>query len=156
MINLIWAMDENWLIGKDDRLPWKISEDLKYFKKITANKIVLMGDKTYNSMKKYYLNKKMPFAKIYVANLEVKKYEDAILVSNLDFFLKNNTEELFVIGGANIYELSLKYAKKLYITYILNRFSGNIYFPKFDLSNFNLIKYQTHHQLIFAVYERRK
>lgn len=156
MINLIWAMDENWLVGKDDKLPWRIKEDLTFFQKMTKNKIVLMGDLTYNSMKSYYKNKPFPFKKIYVANLEDKSYDDAIRVSDVNEFLSNNEEELFVIGGPTIYRLALPYANRLYITFVLNRYEGNVYFPKFDLSKFKLTNYVTKNMLIFSTYERGK
>ena len=89
MINLIWAMDENWLVGKENKLPWRIEEDLKYFQKITKDKIVLMGDLTYQSMKQYYKTKPFPFKKVYVANLEEVSYGDATLVKDVNLFLEN-------------------------------------------------------------------
>ena len=155
MINLIWAMDENWLVGKDDKLPWRIKEDLLYFQKITKDKIVLMGDLTYESMKGYYKNKKFPFKTIYVANLEDKTYSDATLVKDVNTFLKDNKEELFVIGGPTIYKLSLPFADRLYITFVLDRYQGNVYFTKFDLGEFKLIYYKTSDKLIFTKYERK-
>jgi dihydrofolate reductase len=154
MITLIWAMDENWLVGKDSKLPWHIKEDLKYFKSKTNDQIVLMGHITYMSMKGYYKDKPFPFKKVYVANLEEVEYNDAILVKDINLFLANIKENLFVIGGPTIYRLSLPYADRLLITYILNRYEGNIYFPKFDLSKFKLIKYKTENMLIFSEYER--
>lgn len=156
MINLIWAMDENWLVGKGNSLPWRIEEDLKYFQKITKDKTVLMGDLTYESMKKYYKTKPFPFNKVYVANLEDKEYSDATLIKDVNTFLTNNTEELFVIGGPTIYRLALPFANNLYITYILNRYEGNVYFPKFDLSKYKVVSYHTSNELIFTKYERRK
>lgn len=156
MIKLIWAMDENWLVGKDNLLPWRIKEDLKYFQSMTKNKTVLMGNETYLSMKGYYKNKKFPFKKVYVANLEKKTYEDATVVNDVNRFLKDFKEELFVLGGPTIYKLSLPYANKLYITFVLNTHEGNVYFPKFDLTQFKIIKYKTQNKLIFTEYERIK
>jgi len=155
MINLIWAMDENWLVGDNDKLPWHIPKDLAHFKKITNNKTVLMGDLTYKSMKGYYKNKPFPFKKVYVANLLDEKYEDATLVKDVISFLKDYNEEIFVIGGPTIYKLALPYANKLYITFVLNRYKGNVYFPKFDLDKFKLKNYETSEGLIFTEYEKR-
>ena len=67
MINLIWAMDENQLVGKDDRIPWHIKEDLVYFKNKVKDKTVLMGDTTYYSLKGSYKDKPLPYGTIYVA-----------------------------------------------------------------------------------------
>ena len=155
MIKLIWAMDENWLIGKDNRLPWHYPSDLAYFKSLTKNAYVLMGDMTYQSLKGYYGKKPLPFKKMYVANLVDTIYPDAICVKNLDQFLSNQTEDICVIGGKTIYTLSLPYADELYITFILNTHQGNIYFPSFDLSAFTLKDKRLEPGLIFAKYERR-
>lgn len=154
MISLIWAMDENWLIGKDNLLPWHYPKDLAYFKASTKDKAVLMGDMTYQSLKGYYKTKPLPFGKNYVANLNDATYEDAVLVKDLHQFLTSVKEDIMVIGGKTIYQLSLPYADRLYITYVLSRHEGNVYFPHFDLSQFNLIDKKMEDGLIFAVYER--
>jgi dihydrofolate reductase len=154
MISMIWAMDENWLIGKDNVLPWHYPKDLAYFKEMTAKEAVLMGEMTYQSLKSYFKSKPLPFKKIYVANIEDKNYPDAIHVKDLFSFLKEVKEDLMVIGGKTIYQLCLPYANRLYITYVLKRHQGNVYFPSFDLSQFKLIKKELTDELIFAVYER--
>ena len=61
MITLIWAMDENQLIGNGDRLPWHIPEDLEKFREVTRGQTVLMGDATYKSLKRYYKSTPLPF-----------------------------------------------------------------------------------------------
>lgn len=154
MIKMIWAMDENWLIGKDNMLPWHYPKDLAYFKNLTKNEAVLMGDMTYLSLKSYYKTKPLPFRKIYVANIQDATYPDAIHVKDLFKFLKETDEDIMVIGGKTIYQLCLPYAERLYITYVLRRYEGNVYFPKFDLSQYRLIKKDLTDELIFAVYER--
>jgi len=154
MISMIWAMDENWLIGKGNRLPWHYKEDLLYFKKIVNQKHVLMGDLTYQSLKSYYKDKPLPYKKIYVCNLENKTYDDAICVTDIHEFLNHVDEDIFVIGGKTIYKLALPYADQLFITYVLNRHEGDVYFPKFDLSLFKLTHKIMKPSLIFATYER--
>jgi dihydrofolate reductase len=154
MISLIWAMDENRLIGKDNRLPWHYKTDLEYFKKITHNQTVLMGDMTYKSLKSYYKNKPLPFKKIYVANHQEYCYRDAICINDLVGFLKTCDEDLFIIGGLMIYLLSLEFATHLYITYVLDRHEGNVFFPIVDMTPFKLKSFQTTDKLIFSVYER--
>lgn len=154
MIKMIWAMDENHLIGKGNLLPWHYPKDLEYFKKMTANESVIMGDLTYQSLKSYYKKKPLPFKKIYVANLEDVKYLDATRVSDLFQFLKEAKEDIMVIGGKTIYQLALPYAEKLYITYVLKTYEGDVYFPKFDLNQFKLTWYQTDAELIFSEYTR--
>ncbi len=155
MIKMIWAMDENWLIGKDNILPWHYPKDLAYFKNLTKDEAVLMGDMTYLSLKSYYKTKPLPFRKIYVANIQDATYPDAIHVKDLFQFLNHTDEDIMVIGGKTIYHLCLPYAERLYITYVLKRYEGNVYFPKFDLSTYKLIKKDLTDELIFAVYERK-
>lgn len=154
MINLIWAMDENWLVGKDNLLPWRYAEDLIYFKKITSNKRVLMGHNTYKSMKHYYNNKPFPFSEVYVATSQQITYEDCFIVNDVIAFLQDNKEELFIIGGPKIYDLAMPFARRLYITYVLDRHVGNVYFTKFNLSKFKLVSSSKVNKLIFAIYER--
>ena len=156
MISMIWAMDENWLIGKDNLLPWHYPKDLAYFKKMTKDAHVLMGDLTYQSLKSYYKTKPLPFKKIYVADLEHKTYEDAIHVQDLFEFIRTTDEDIMIIGGKTIYQLMLPFAQKLYITYVLKRHDGNVYFPNFNLSEFKCTHKMLEENLIFATYERIK
>lgn len=156
MIKLIWAMDQNWLLGSNNKIPWNYPSDLKYFQNITNNKTVLMGLSTYYSLKGYYKKRDLPFKKIYVASFENIKLDDAVVVTNLDLFIKNIDEELFIIGGKSIYEYFIPYANYLYITYILNSYHGDTYLNKFDLNKkFKLKSYYNEENLIFSVYERR-
>ncbi len=158
MINLIWAMDKNWLIGKDDKLPWRYREDLLYFKSKTHNKTVLMGDNTYRSLKGYYAGRKLPFLKVYVASRDhTKQYPDATQVDDVVSFLKDYKEELWVVGGSVVYNLALPYADNLYITFIEKEYEGNKHFKKFDLEKeFKLASYfyGEAKELKFCVYER--
>lgn len=154
MINAIWAMDVNWLIGKDNILPWHYKEDLAFFKEKTKNQTVLMGDLTYQSLKGYYKDKPFPFKTIYVANLDDKSYEDATLIKDVVEFVKNYKEELWVIGGKAIYNLTLPYIDTLYITHVLNTHEGNVYFNYFPLSKYRLVDKKMAPGLIFATYKK--
>ncbi|BCR35949.1 dihydrofolate reductase [Mariniplasma anaerobium] len=156
MISMIWAMDENWLIGKDNLLPWHYPKDLQYFKNMTKDQSVIMGDLTYKSLKTYYKTKPLPFKKVYVANILDVTYTDAIHVKDIFEFIKHTKEDICVIGGKTIYQLMLPYADRLYITYVLKAHEGNVYFPKFNLSDFKLVSKKMEDQLIFATYERSK
>ena len=157
MISLIWAMDKNWLVGKDNKLPWHFKEDLIYYKSKTQGNTVLMGDNSYYSLKSYYKDKPLPYGKIYVASLLDLKLDDAVVINDVISFLKNfpKEEELWVVGGATIYKFSLPYADNLYITHVDGEYEGDAYFPKFDLENeFKLISSRVSNNLNFAVYER--
>ncbi|MCU0104816.1 dihydrofolate reductase [Acholeplasma vituli] len=156
MIKLIWAMDQDWLIGKDNVLPWHYKKDLAYFKEKTKGQPVLMGDMTYDSLKSYYKDKPLPFGQLYVASITDRVFHDAIKVTDIDQFLSTYKDDLFVIGGKTIYRLSLPYADQLYITFIDKSHEGNVYFPKFDLNAYHLIQEEKVDVLRFCVYEKVK
>ncbi len=154
MIHSIWAMDVNWLIGKDNLLPWHYKEDLAYFKKATEGKTVLMGDATYQSLKSYYKTKPLPYGKIYVANLKDTMYPDAICITDVISFVSTFKDELWIIGGKAIYAITLPYVDYLHITHILNTHEGNVYFTQFPLSSYQLVKKNVVENMIFATYKK--
>ena len=119
MIHLIWAMTKNHVIGLQNKMPWHIKEDLIYYKEHTAGKTVVMGENTYYSLKGYYKSKPLPYGKIYVASLnENLILEDAIVISDVIQLFKTTREDLWVVGGATIYQLALPYADALYISWV--------------------------------------
>lgn len=156
MISLIWAMSEKWLIGKENKIPWHVKEDLLYYKEKTKGQTVLMGENTYDSLKGYYKTKPLPYGKIFVASLSDRLFDDAIKVSDVVSFLANNEEDLFVVGGASIYKLSLPYADKLYISIIKGDYDGDTYFPSFSLDDYLLVSSNETEKVKYLVYERNK
>lgn len=154
MIYSIWAMDVNWLIGQDNQLAWHYKEDLAYFKAKTKGQTVLMGDLTYQSLKGYYKDKPFPFGKVYVANLVDTTYPDATCVTDVVSFVKSYTNDLYIIGGKIIYNLTLPYVDCLLITHVLNVHKGNVYFTNFELSKYKLIDKVMATNLIFATYRK--
>lgn len=156
MISMIFAVDPNFLIGKGNDLPWDYKEDLKYFQNTTKGKTVLMGLETFKSIFSR-IGKPLPNRKSVVASLEPFAYEGVEVISDLFSYLKApHDEEIFIIGGKTIYELSFPYADRLYITHIKKEHQGDVYLKKFDLSSFKTIQYEEHTDLIFAIYERVK
>ncbi len=160
MINMIWAMDKNNLIGDGNRIPWHIKEDLIYYKNKTKGQVVLMGDATYFSLKSYYKTKPLPYGKCYIAtidkNLKIENpLEDIEIIYDLDSFLKNFSGDLWVCGGATIYKLALPYANRLYISFIKGDFKGDKYFPTIDYNKYNKIWENETDSVIYTVFERR-
>jgi len=155
MISLIFATDPNHLIGIDNDLPWHYSEDLKYFKKTTLNQTVLMGLETFKSIHDR-INKPLPNRLSIVASLEEFSYPGVKVIDDLFKFLKeDHDEEIFVIGGKTIYELTFPYADRLYITHIKKEHKGNVYL-NFSLDNFKLKEVvKDTEDLQFAIYERK-
>ena len=137
MISMIWAMGKNREIGKGLKIPWHIPNDFKHFKKITSGHSVIMGLKTYQSLGKPLPNRRniiLHFNKINIPGCEVA----TSIQEALD--LVKNEDEAFVIGGASIYRQFLAFADKLYMTYIDHEFDADIFFPEFDLDEWELVK----------------
>lgn len=153
MIKLIWAMDKNNLIGKDNKIPWHIKDDLLYFKKKTAGQTVLMGLNTYYSLKGYYKSKPLPYGQIYVASFEDIELEDAIVIKDCVTFLKEYKEDIFVVGGATIYKLALPLADMLYISIIKEEYEGDTYFPNIEYEKYNLIRCEDTPRVTYNVYQ---
>lgn len=139
--NVIVAVNENLVIGKDNELPWHSSEDLKYFKRITTNNVVIMGRKTYESIGKPLPNR----VNIVISNttnftevITVKSFEEALEMASL------HDKEVFVIGGSSLYEQVLKDADKLYITWVYEKkllpSDGDAYLKGFNKSEWLVVK----------------
>lgn len=155
MIHLIWAMTKNHVIGLQNKMPWHIKEDLIYYKEHTAGKTVVMGENTYYSLKGYYKSKPLPYGKIYVASLnENLILEDAIVISDVIQLFKTTREDLWVVGGATIYQLALPYADTLYISWVKKEYEGDTYFSEIDFTKFrNSYKKETD-LVLYTIYER--
>ncbi|MFS1512768.1 dihydrofolate reductase [Chengkuizengella sp. SCS-71B] len=128
-LSIIFAMDQNRLIGKDNQLPWRLPADLAFFKKTTLQHPVLMGRKTYESIGRPLPNRK----NIILTQNKNYEAEGCIVVNTIEDALNEcNDEENFVIGGSEIYKLLLPYVNKLYVTHIEHVFNGDSYFPEID------------------------
>ncbi len=134
ILSHIVAVSENEVIGQDNQLLWTIAEDLNYFKKRTTGKIMIMGRKTFDSLKK-------PLPKrfhIVVSKQNIKsEHESVHYVNSLseayslaDKMTLNNIwpEEVMIVGGGQIYKESLKDADFLYITRIPGQYNGDTYY----------------------------
>ena len=129
-ISIIVAIDENGLIGKRNGLPWKLPADLKHFKTLTSGHTVIMGRKTYDSIGKPLPNR----TNIVVSRSDDLRIDGCIIVKSPEEALKASLEnqEIFVIGGAEIYRQFLPLAQTIYMTEIHNKFDGDIFFPTID------------------------
>jgi len=134
-INIIVAIGQNNEIGCNNKLPWNIPEDLKRFKELTLNHPVIMGRKTFESIGKPLSNR----LNIVISNNDNFSSKGIIKMNSLTNALKYiHQEEVFIIGGAQIYEQSIYLADKLYITRIFDTFEADTYFPKIDLKYWKL------------------
>jgi dihydrofolate reductase len=129
---IIVAMTEERVIGKDNHLPWHLSEDLKRFKQITMGHPIIMGRKTYES-----IGRPLPGRQnIVVTHNPVFHAEGVTVVHDFKDALaqaKEWNDQQFVIGGAALFKLALPLIDRLYLTLIHDPIPGDTYFPIFDL-----------------------
>lgn len=137
-VALIWAMSRNGVIGRNNALPWHLPEDLRYFKRVTFGKPVIMGRKTWES-----IGRPLPGrANIVITRDEGFQAEGARVVHSLEqalsvaqsIALLDGVDEAMVIGGAEIYALALPLAQRLYLTQVHAEVEGDACFPALDLS----------------------
>jgi dihydrofolate reductase len=125
-ISMIAAMDKNRVIGMDNDIPWKLPRDQAYFRKITLDHTIIMGRKNYESM-----GKPLDRRKNVILSRSVDAIEGCEVFKSIDQVLSiyGEEDELFIIGGEEIYKQFLPYANRLYITLIDHEFEGDTYFP---------------------------
>ena len=135
-LSIIVAMSKNRVIGKDNGMPWHLSDDLKNFKKLTTGKTIIMGRLTYNS-----IGKPLPDRKNIVLSRNLKD-ERVIVTDNLNESLEKfkHEKEVFIIGGEDIYRQTISLINKLYLTTIEDVIEGDKYFPVIDISKWELIE----------------
>ncbi len=136
LISLIVAHSSNRVIGIDGQLPWHIPDDLKYFKAITIGKPIIMGRKTFDS-----IGKPLPGRlNIIITKNTDLTIEECVVVNNLEaaiteaknYFKTQDTEqeEIFIIGGAQIFKQSMEFVNKIYITEVHAEYAGDVFFDE--------------------------
>jgi dihydrofolate reductase len=139
IISIIVAMDEKGGIGKNNKLPWHMSSDLKRFKKITLNHHIAMGRKTFQTIGKPLPGRVM----IVISHQKDYKPDGCVVVNTLNAAIKladeNDETELFIIGGGEIFSQSIDIADKIYMTIVHADIHGDIIFPKIDKSDWNVV-----------------
>jgi dihydrofolate reductase len=142
ILSHIVAVDKNWAIGKDNKLPWHLPEDLKFFKETTSGKIMIMGRKTFDSLGRL-LPGRMHIV-ISRSPIESTK-ENLVYVSSLDkaIELANSMipkwpSEVFIMGGGEIYKQSMDLVDRLYLTQIDKVVDGDTFYPTPQLDLFTL------------------
>ena len=140
-------MSRDRVIGRNNKLPWKLPNELKYFKDRTLGKPVIMGRKTFESMPSPLSNR----LNIVLTRTE-RNLNNAVVVHSLKEALdhakkhcdENEIEECFVIGGTSVYAEALPHAQRLYATTVNAEIQGDAYFPIYDESQWTLV-HETHH-----------
>lgn len=144
IISSIVAMAENRVIGKNNDIPWYLPADLKYFKKVTLNHPIIMGRKCYNS-----IGRPLPKRTNIVMTRDPFFLSTGIVVAHslemaLQIARDTDTSECFIIGGGEIYNQSMDFIDRLYVTEVDTHVEGDVFFPEFDLTKWELMDKEEH------------
>ncbi len=163
IISTIVAVAKNNVIGKDNDIPWYLPADLKYFKKVTTGHHIVMGRKCYES-----IGRPLPKRTNVVVTRNPFFMATGCLVTHnvaeaVQLAEANGEEEVFIIGGGQIYEIALPHVDRIYLTEVDLEVEGDIFFPEIDEKNWTLVK-ETKHQAdekneynyTFKILERKK
>lgn len=153
-VSIIAVVDQKRGIGKDNKIPWHIKEDLVHLKNLTRDHVVILGRKSYDSMVGYYNKTGRPMpGKLYIVITHDKEYkparENAQITHSLDeavSFARSHLaklDEVFVIGGAQIFQQAIAIADKLYLTIVEGNFEADTFFP--DYSDFKKVVLKEEH-----------
>jgi dihydrofolate reductase len=164
-LSLIAAVAENRVIGRNGKLPWYLPKDLRYFRAVTMGKPVLMGRKTWESM-----NRPLPGrTNIVITRQQGYQAEGARVVADLGGAIElaesvaasDGGDEIMIIGGAEIYQLALPQADRLYLTEVHAAVEGDVLFPDWQREAWQEVSREDEpardedsHAYSFVVYQR--
>jgi dihydrofolate reductase len=161
-ISFIVAASKNNVIGKDNKLPWCLPTDMRYFKNITWGMPVIMGRKSFESLGKPLKGR----TNIVVTRNKEWKAEDVEVVPSIDraitFATQTDAKEIFIIGGAEIFRSALPSADRIYLTLVHGNFDGDAFFPEMEKNEWTLVSNRdcaadekNAYALSFQVWERK-
>lgn len=163
-ISAIAALSKNFVIGKDNDLPWKLPDDMKFFMETTKGHHVIMGRKNYDSLKGRF--KPLPDRTNIIVTRQKKFPAPGCIIVNdirdgIGIPEKNGEEECFIIGGAEIYKLAMPYTNRLYLTEINAVVDGDTFFPPFPKNKWKEVSRKHHgkderhaYEFDFVIYEK--
>jgi dihydrofolate reductase len=153
-VSMIAAMANNRVIGKEGKMPWHLPNDLKFFKRTTLGKPVIMGRKTFES-----IGRPLPRRQNIVVTRSADFVAEGVtIVHDTDSALAaaGDVEEVVVIGGGNIYQQFLPQADELYLTFIDLTTDGDVFFPDFEAaSNWQEMWEERHYKSDGAPHDHR-
>ncbi len=154
------AVAENGVIGAEDALPWYLPTDMKHFKELTSGHTVIMGRRTFEALRRPLPNRR----NVVLTRDRDYRARGAFVVADFDeaLSLAPEDDEVFVVGGGDIYEQAMPRAGRLYLTIVHSEFEGDTFFPKFTEADW-ILKEDIHneadakhsHSFSFRLYERR-
>ncbi|WP_455198252.1 type 3 dihydrofolate reductase [Kaarinaea lacus] len=166
IVSLIWAMADNHVIGIENRLPWKLPADMKWFRQQTMGKPVIMGRLTYES----FGAKPLPGRRNIIISRDAN-YGNNLVEKDIEVYTSiesalqavKDVDEAMIIGGMSLYEQALPIASRLYMTLVHGEVEGDAWFPNFDTLDWNQVSRTDHdadeknpHPYSFVILERRE
>lgn len=155
--SIIVAISQNNAIGKDNALLWNIPEDLKHFKNITSGHTIIMGRKTFES-----IGRPLPKRRNIIITRDASYTHEGIEVVNSLIKALDTCkyeDEVFIIGGGEVYKQALPFADKLYVTHVEKEFEGDTFFPEINKDEWVEISNEEHFEneppYKFTVYEKK-
>ncbi|MBC61875.1 MAG: hypothetical protein CMP11_05405 [Zetaproteobacteria bacterium] len=137
-ISIIAAIGKQRQLGLDGKIPWHLPEDLKSFKKITMNRHLIMGRRTFDS-----INGFLPGRTIHVLSSQMIENEKNSVFKRLEdatsYVKKIDEDEVFICGGASVYKEALNFADKIYLSKVNYDGPADCFFPEYNLSNYKLV-----------------
>lgn len=139
---LIAATSQNNALGKDNKIIWHLPDDFKRFKELTSGHHIIMGRKTFESFPKPLPNR----THVVITRQQNYAPEGCIVVNSIEgaFEICPKNEDVFLIGGAEIYKLGLPFTDKIELTYINETFEADAFFPEIDFSEWELTNEEFH------------
>ena len=146
-VSLIWAMTDNRVIGIENRLPWKLPADMRWFRQHTMGKPIIMGRLTFES----FGSRALPGRRNIIISSD-KNYGGEALAKDIEVYTSledalkaaSDAEESMIIGGMSIYKQALPVADRLYMTLVHAEVEGDAWFPEFDISQWHPTERQDH------------
>jgi dihydrofolate reductase len=160
IVSQVVAISENHVIGKDNKLLWYLPNDLKHFKEITSGHTVIMGRKTFDSV-----GKPLPRRRNIIITRQAITIEGCEVVNSIEAALALcvDEEEVFIVGGAEIYKQSMHLTDRIYLTIVHKVYDGDSFFPQINKTEWKEVFREDHQpdekNLIpysFITYEKRK
>lgn len=140
-ITIVVAIAQNHAIGKDNKLLWHLPNDLKHFKTITSGGTVIMGRKTYDSV-----GKPLPNRRNIIITRQSITIDGCEVINSLDeaLALCKTEQEVFIVGGAEIYKMAMPVTNRIYLTIVHHDFEGDTYFPEIEENNWKETEREDH------------
>ncbi|AUF83485.1 dihydrofolate reductase [Mesoplasma syrphidae] len=159
MIKLIWAQTCDGVIGKENKLPWSIKSEMDYFRKTTLNQAVLMGSATFVGMGSKALKNRLN----YVLTREPSRFEknaneNLVFIKDpqilIDKYLHNPDQDLYVIGGAQVFQIFFDNCDELLRSIIKKPYLGDVYMPQFNYNKFSKVRQNDYEEFTVEIYKR--